>query len=145
MKSLVTNLVLWIYRRGTKSPVAWPRPARKKLIQISAATEFNRKAGRENIHYLVKSMVNFRPYDKNIPRAGRSAPERVNVVLGIYKHYPGSLQSSLKTILHRRHFPLGGHVTTATRETTSNGGILLRCWVMFGLVKHTMGIVLVTK
>jgi hypothetical protein len=39
--------------------------------------------------------------------------------------------SSLKTILHRRHFPLGGHVTTATRETTSNAGILLRCWVMF--------------
>jgi hypothetical protein len=56
-------------------------------------------------------------------------PERVNVVLGIYKHYPASL-SSLKT-LHRRHFPLGGHVTTATRETTSNAGILLRCWVMF--------------
>jgi hypothetical protein len=45
-----------------------------------------------------------------------SDPERVNVVLGIYKHYPGSL-SSLKTILHCRHFPLGGHVTTATRET----------------------------
>jgi hypothetical protein len=51
-------------------------------------------------------------------------PERVNVVLGIYKHYPGSL-SSLKTILQRRHFPLGGHVTTATRETTSNAGILI--------------------
>jgi hypothetical protein len=32
---------------------------------------------------------------------------------------------------------------TATRETTSNAGILLRCWVMFGLV--TLGIVLVTK
>jgi hypothetical protein len=47
--------------------------------------------------------------------------------------------------LHRRHFPLGGHVTTATRETTSNTGILLRCWVMFGLVKNTLGIVLVTK
>jgi hypothetical protein len=26
--------------------------------------------------------------------------------------------------LHRRHFPLGGHVRTATRETTSNAGIL---------------------
>jgi hypothetical protein len=64
-----------------------------------------------------------------------TGPERVNVVLGIYKHYPGSL-SSLKTILHRRHFPLGGHVTTATRETTSNAGILLRSWVMFGLVKY---------
>jgi hypothetical protein len=51
-------------------------------------------------------------------------PERVNVVLGTYKHYPGSL-SSLKTILHRRHFPLGGHVTTATRETTSNAGSAL--------------------
>jgi hypothetical protein len=47
--------------------------------------------------------------------------------------------------LHRRHFPLGGHVTTATRETTSNAGILLRCWVMFDLVKYTLGIVLVTK
>jgi hypothetical protein len=47
--------------------------------------------------------------------------------------------------LHRRHFPLGGHVTTATRDTTSNAGILLRCWVMFGLVKYTLGIVLVTK
>jgi hypothetical protein len=70
-------------------------------------------------------------------------PERVFVVLGIYKHYQGSL-SSLKTILHRRHFPLGGHVTTATRETTSNAVILLR-WVMFGLVKYTLGIVFVTK
>jgi hypothetical protein len=47
--------------------------------------------------------------------------------------------------LHRRHFPLGGHVTTATRETTSNAGILLRCWAMFGLVKYQLGIVLVTK
>jgi hypothetical protein len=36
-------------------------------------------------------------------------------------------------LLHRRHFPLGGHVTTATRETTSNAGILLRCWVMFNV------------
>jgi hypothetical protein len=42
-------------------------------------------------------------------------------------------------------FLLGGHGTTATRETTSNAGILLRCWVMFGLLKHTLGIVLVTK
>jgi hypothetical protein len=52
---------------------------------------------------------------------------------------------SSKTIivieLHRRHFPLGGHVTTSTRETTSNAGTLLRCWVMFGLVKYTLGIV----
>jgi hypothetical protein len=56
---------------------------------------------------------------------------------------------SSKTIivieLHRRHFPLGGHMTTATQETTSNAGILLRCWVMFGLVKYILGIVLVTK
>jgi hypothetical protein len=36
-------------------------------------------------------------------------------------------------------------VTTATRETTSNAGLLLRCWVMFGSVKYTLGIVLVTK
>jgi hypothetical protein len=73
-----------------------------------------------------------------------SNAERVNVVLGIYKHYPGSI-SSFVIELHRRHFHLRGHVTTATRETTSNAGSLLRSWVMFGLVKYTLGIVLVTK
>jgi hypothetical protein len=31
--------------------------------------------------------------------------------------------------LRNKGFPLGGHVTTATRETTSNAGILLRCWL----------------
>jgi hypothetical protein len=65
--------------------------------------------------------------ESTVPTTVVTNPERVNVVLGIYKDYPGSL-SSLKTILHRRHFPLGGHVTTATRETTWNAGILLRCW-----------------
>jgi hypothetical protein len=49
------------------------------------------------------------------------------------------LPSIIVIELHRRHFPLGGHVTTATREPA-----LLRCWVMFGLVKYTLGIVLVT-
>jgi hypothetical protein len=55
------------------------------------------------------------------------------------------LMSKTVIELHRRHFPFGGHVTTATRETTTNSDILLRCWVMFGLVKYTLGIVLVTK
>jgi hypothetical protein len=58
----------------------------------------------------------------------------------------GSDLPDLLSKTHRRHFPLGGYVTTsATRETTSNAGILLRCWVMFSLVKYTLGIVLVTK
>jgi hypothetical protein len=41
-------------------------------------------------------------------------------ILGQKVTPPSAGMLSLKTILHRRHFPLGGHVTTATRETTSN-------------------------